>query len=154
MDYNGPTILVDSREQLPYSFTGLVPPSAIKITTLSAGDYSIEGLQDQVAGERKSLIDAYGTFGKGRDRFERELEKLSQYRFSFVVLEADWDTIVFRPPARSSLKPKTVIRSMAAWAIRYGVHFHWCPNRAAAEKWTYILLSRFHNDLKTGKIKI
>ncbi len=107
-----------------------------------------------MAGERKSLLDAYGTFGQGRERFERELEKLSRLRFGFVVIEADWDTICCRPPSRSKLKPKTVIRSMAAWAVRYGVHFYWCPNCAAAEKWTFILLERFWNDLQTGKITV
>ena len=50
-------------------------------------------------------------------------------------------------------KAKTVIRSMAAWAIRHGVHFYWMPNRAAAEKWTWILLDRFYQDVTSGKIK-
>lgn len=147
-------ILQDSREQKPFTFSSIVPQPIIKVAALKAGDYSIEGCESIIAGERKSLIDAYGTFGKGRDRFERELEKLAKYRFGFVVLEADFDTIIFRPPARSRLKPKTVIRSMAAWAIRHNVHFYWCPNRAAAEKWTFILLERFWNDLRDGKIKI
>jgi DNA excision repair protein ERCC-4 len=147
-------IIQDTREQAPYTFVCITPPPLVEVATLASGDYSVKGLEDRVAVERKSLVDAFGTFGQGRDRFERELERLSRLRFGAVVLEADWDTIVFRPPARSRLKPKTVIRSMAAWAIRHNVHFYWCPNRAAAEKWTYILLERFWNDSQTGKIKI
>ena len=147
-------IIQDTREQAPYTFACITPPPLVEVATLASGDYSVKGLESQVSIERKSLIDAFGTFGQGRDRFERELTRLSQLRFGAVVLEADWDTIIFRPPARSKLKPKTVIRSMAAWAIRHGVHFYWMPNRAAAEKWTYILLERFWNDLQTGKIKI
>ena len=147
-------IVVDTRENLPYTFASIAPPPLIEVGTLASGDYSLKGLTDKVAVERKSLIDAFGTFGAGRDRFERELERLAQLRFAAVVIERDFDTIVKRPPARSRLKPKTVIRSMAAWAIRHGVHFYWMPNRAAAEKWTYILLERFWDDLQTGKIKI
>ena len=147
-------IIRDTREQLGYTFACITPPPLVEVATLASGDYSVKGLTDKVAVERKSLGDAFGTFGQGRDRFERELVRLSQLRFGAVVLEADWDTIIFRPPARSKLKPKTVIRSMAAWAIRHNVHFYWLPNRAAAEKWTYILLERFWDDLQTGKIKI
>jgi ERCC4-type nuclease len=139
---------------LGYTFACISPPPLVEVATLSAGDYSLKGLEDQVSIERKSLPDTFGTFGQGRDRFERELERLSRLRFGAVVLEADFDTIIFRPPARSQLKPKTVIRSMAAWAIRHNVHFYWCPNRAAAEKWTYILLERFWKDLRDGKITI
>ena len=147
-------IIRDTREQRGWDFACIAPPPLVEVATLASGDYSVKGLEDQVAIERKSLPDAFGTFGQGRDRFERELTRLSQLRFGAVVLEADWDTIVFRPPARSRLSPKTVIRSMAAWAIRHGVHFYWLPNRAAAEKWTFILLERFWNDLRDGKIKI
>jgi len=43
---------------------------------------------------------------------------------------------------------------MAAWAIQHGIHFYWMPNRAAAEKWTFILLDRFYQDTASGKIKI
>lgn len=147
-------IIRDTREQRGWDFACITPPPLIEIATLTSGDYSIKGLEDQISIERKSLNDTFGTFGQGRDRFERELDRLSRLRFGAVVLEADFDTIIFRPPARSKLKPKTVIRSMAAWAIRYRVHFYWCPNRAAAEKWTYILLERFYNDLQAGKIRI
>jgi DNA excision repair protein ERCC-4 len=147
-------IIQDTREQAPYTFSCITPPPLVEVATLASGDYSLKGLENQVAVERKSLIDAFGTFGAGRDRFERELERLAQLRFAAVVIERDFDTIVKRPPARSRLKPKTVIRSMAAWGIRYGVHFYWLPNRAAAEKWTFILLERFWNDLQTGKINI
>lgn len=147
-------IIQDTREQTPYTFAKIIPPPPVEVATLSSGDYSVKGLERHIAIERKSLIDAFGTFGKGRDRFERELDRLSQLRFAAVVIEADFDTIARRPPARSRLKPKTVFRSMAAWGIRHGVHFYWCPNRAAAEKWTFILLERFWTDLQTGKIKI
>ena len=146
-------IIQDTREQAPYTFACITPPPLVEVATLASGDYSVKGLTDKVAVERKSLIDAFGTFGQGRDRFERELARLSQLRFGAVVLEADWDTIIFQPPARSKLKPKTVIRSMAAWAIRHGVHFYWMPNRAAAEKWTWISLDRFYQDVTSGKIR-
>ena len=147
-------VVVDTREQRPFTFACIVPPPKVVVATLQTGDYSLLGHEDQICVERKHLVDLFGTFGRGRDRFVRELERMAQMKFAAVVIEASFDTIIFRPPARSRLKPKTVIRSMAAWAIRHNVHFYWMPNRAAAEKWTYILLERFWDDLQTGKIKI
>ena len=146
-------IIVDTREQTPYTFASIDPIPIVEVATLKAGDYSLKGFENQIAIERKSLLDAFGTFGQGRSRFERELERLSIMRYTSVVIEADWDTIIRTPPARSKLLPKTVIRSIAAWQIRYGVHFTVCPNRAFAEKWTWILLDRFYRDIISGKIK-
>ncbi len=113
-------IIVDTREQRPYDFACIAPPPTVDVaTTPGAGDYSLKGYEAQVAIERKSLIDAFGTFGNGRKRFERELERLSKLKFTAVVIEADWDTIVLRPPARSQLLPKPIVSSIAPWSQRY-----------------------------------
>jgi len=64
------TIIVDSREQLPYKFQ---TPS-IK-AALDTGDYSIAGLEHFIAIERKTLPDLIGCLCNGRERFERELRR-------------------------------------------------------------------------------
>ena len=74
-------IITDTREQLPYSF-----PNALR-KALPAGDYSIEGLETQVAIERKSLNDLVGTLLRGRKRFARELSALQEYSFAAIVIE-------------------------------------------------------------------
>jgi DNA excision repair protein ERCC-4 len=137
------TIIQDTREQRPYDFKLCDPAPLVKVATLNAGDYSIEGLEDRVAIERKSLVDAFGTFGAGRERFERELERLASYRYALVVLEREWSAVFHRPPARSKLPPKVIHRSVIAWEIRYGVHFRLCPDREFAERSTYLSLLKF-----------
>jgi ERCC4-type nuclease len=47
------TILIDTREQRPLDFGSQLTRRA----TLATGDYSVEGLADSVAIERKSLAD-------------------------------------------------------------------------------------------------
>ena len=136
----------DTRERRGWDFACIDPQPQVVVATLRTGDYSIRGYEDDVCVERKELSDLFGTFGQGRDRFVRELERMSIMAFASVVIEADFDTIVRRPPARSKLLPKTVIRSIAAWQIRYRVHFTVCPNREFAERWTFILLERFWKD--------
>lgn len=146
-------IIVDTREQKPYDFACMTPRPAVEVATLTAGDYSLKGFEKLIAIERKSLLDAFGTFGTGRQRFERELERMINFRFAAVVIEADWDTIVRRPPLRSQLNPKTVVASIAAWCLRYRIHFWTCPDREFAERWTYRLLERFWKDMANEKKK-
>ena len=140
------TIIIDTREQLSFTFATIVPIPATIVATLQTGDYSIQGYENQITIERKSLTDLFGTVGKGRKRFEAELQRMVEYRFAAVVVEADWVTVLRHPPTRSRLNPKTIYTSVIAWQIRYGVHFWFCPNREFAQKTTYRLLDRFYRD--------
>lgn len=63
-------ILIDTREQAPYSFE-----TESETATLPTGDYSLEGGKDLIAIERKSIDDLIGCLTSGRDRFERELHR-------------------------------------------------------------------------------
>lgn len=74
-------IVIDTREQRPYSF-----PDSIR-EALPAGDYSLEGLQNQVAVERKSMDDFVNTILHSKRRFRAELTKLQSYSFAAVVIE-------------------------------------------------------------------
>lgn len=148
------TIVVDTREQLNYAFARPLRIGARRFTfstvraTLNAGDYSLVGYESSPAGiaiERKSLADAFGTFGKGRERFERELSRLALYKFAAVVVEAEWSTIFESPPLRAKLHPRSIVGSVIAWQIRFPM-IHWCflPGREAAEGYTARLLDRFY----------
>lgn len=149
----GPAVIIDTREQLGYSFSTLKAdvkdgggPLAVRTLrgTLHSGDYSLEGHTDAVAVERKSLSDLFGTLGQGRDRFERELERLSVMRCAHVVFEGEWSDVFTRPPRNSRLNPKTVGRSVLAWIERYpSIHWHPCPGREFAEAWTFRILQRY-----------
>jgi ERCC4-type nuclease len=140
-------IIADTREQRPYDFSCIVPPPAVEVSTLNVGDYSLKGFTDQISIERKSLLDTYGTFGQGRARFQRELERAIKLQFFAVVIESQWDEIVKRPPSRSRLNPKTIVASIAAWCQRFpNVHFFTVPGREFGERFTFRLLERFHKD--------
>ena len=139
-------IIVDSKEKIPYRFDNFRPLPEIKVANLPTGDYTVEGFEDKIVVERKSLIDAFGTFGKGRKRFENELERMVDFEYAAVVIEGDWIQILRNPPARSSFNPKSFYASVIAWQQRYHVHFWACPNRAFAERTTYRILERFLKD--------
>jgi len=54
-------ILIDSREQAPFPFTGL----RTERVALTTGDYSVKGAEDFIALERKSLPDLVSCFTSG-----------------------------------------------------------------------------------------
>lgn len=153
-------VVVDTREQAPFTFTGLTcdvadggGPLTIQTTrgTLKSGDYSLAGFETRVACERKSLADLYGTIGQGRDRFERELQRLSTYAYAAVVIEATWAEIAADPPPHTRLPPKTVYRSILAWDVRYPrIKWHAFGPRRLAEISTFRLLERFLREEWSG----
>ena len=148
------TVAIDDREKLPYAFSGIRAdacdgrrPLAVQTVRahLPTGDYSIVGHEvDGIAVERKSLEDLFGTLGQNRERFERELERLSAYRVAAVICEATWETMLGDPPPFSQLLPKTVHRSVIAWMQRYPT-VQWIPmgDRRLAEITTFRVLERY-----------
>jgi ERCC4-type nuclease len=149
-------VLVDQREKSPFDFAGLRSDARdgrceLVVTTkavhLVTGDYSIEGFENRVACERKNASDLFSSLGRGRARFQRELVRLDAMDFAAVVVEADWDEIINRPPERSRLRPKVIFRTVIAWQQRYPrVHWWACPDRRFAEVTTLRLLERYWRD--------
>jgi ERCC4-type nuclease len=89
-----PVVLVDSREQLPFSFSRF--GNWIKEerrATLKTGDYSVEGMQDVLTLERKSLQDLIGTLIHGRRRFIEECERMTQFRWRAILVEASYEDV-------------------------------------------------------------
>lgn len=156
------TVAIDTREQLPYSFTGLKSdaiagcrPLCVPLRTvcIPAGDYSIDGYVDQVAVERKSYADLSQTLTHGRRRFIAELEKLNRLTMAWVVCEVDFAGLMAGPPAFSQVNPKTLWRSVMAFQIRYPrVHWWLLPNREVAEAMTYRLLEKWWGEMVGGSI--
>lgn len=149
------TIIVDTREQLPYRFDDVRVDRRksfiwTQTKTLSTGDYSIAGFEDKICVERKSLVDLYGTLGSGRDRFEREFERMQDLDLSLVVVEATWKEIAF-PDIKdngetdynwnSSLSSNSVIGTIVAWSGKYPkTRWKAAGSRKLGEKMTFEFL--------------
>ena len=112
-----PVLLVDTREQKPLRFSHLPAESA----TLYTGDYSVRGLEEVFAVERKSLADLAGSLTRERDRFMREMHRLRGYRFPYLLAIGD-DMELSRLQAQGRLKLHQVEHSLRAIESRYGVH--------------------------------
>jgi len=133
---DGFTIAIDTREQQPYEIPGA------EVCTLPTGDYSIVGLLDRVAVERKSKADAYSSLGPGRARFRREFERLAALDYAAVVVE---DTVpgFLRRPSYSKMNPKAAISSLIAWSVRYRVPVFFAGDREHGRALTLKLLEMY-----------
>ena len=152
-------ILVDTREQFPYTFDGITADAKQKYAplaittdwhTLKTGDYSIAGFENDVCVERKSLEDLYSTLGQRREQFKAEHERMAMMQVfggaCCVVIEADWPTILYSPPEFSRLVPKVVFRTYLAWQQRYRIPWIAVTDRRMAEITAFRFLERFWRD--------
>lgn len=126
------TILIDTREQTPLS----MPRGFLsERTKLNTGDYSIKGFERSFAVERKSLQDLVQTIIRERERFEYELLRLMQYQFKRVLVEASYDAVAEVESYDFCLvNPKSIVASVNAFEVRYGVPFIFAGTRLKASK--------------------
>lgn len=173
------TILVDTAEGQPFDFSGfrgdakekyrpLVPKTryqALGRHPNSKGDYSIEGLENWLGVERKSLVDAQATllgFSKQRDgeyiqdlgrrdRFEKELDNLSGLHYGAVIVEATVEQVVQLAPEWGKkprhVNAKILHRTILAYQQDYRVPWHFCDGRRMAELTCLRVLQRAYRKL-------
>ena len=158
------TVLIDTQEQHPFTFQGMVQgaerkfrpliiPTEARYLGVAMADYSINGYEGRAHVERKSPQDAASTilgWGEHRDRFERELKNLSQMECCAVVVECTLGALiefVRSSPPRGRKTPdenaKIIYRQVLAWQQDYRVPWVFCDSRRLAEITTFRTLERF-----------
>ena len=126
-------VIVDSREQAPFAFQHeRYAGTTVESGALDTGDYSLAGLADKVAVERKSLPDLAACLSRERERFERELQRAAALDVFAVVIEASWHDLA-GGQYRSQLNPHSACQSVLAFTARYRVPFLFAGTRSGAE---------------------
>lgn len=134
-------IICDSREQLAYQFKTSHTCGALK-----TGDYSLEGFEDKIAIERKTLEDLIGCLCSGRKRFERELARGQELDYFALVIECSFSDLV-EGNYRSKMTPKSAIQSLLTFSVRYKLPIFFCDNRAYGQRVTESLLLKYAKEL-------
>ena len=135
------TIIIDTREQEPYSFDPLLAAAVRR--ALPAGDYSVDGLDGIVAVERKSLDDFVSTVIHSHDRFRAELRKLAEYRAACVVVEAGVSDLL-QGRFRGRAHPNAVLGNALSIVLDFRVPVFFCGSRQAACHFTQAYLLAAH----------
>lgn len=117
-----PVVLVDTREQQPFSFEAHKNWIASeKVVTLPVADYSIEGMESLIALERKSLMDAVGSLMTRRPEFLRMCEKLADYRWKVIIIEATYEDMKSPYRQETNAHPNGIVGSLDAIEAKYGI---------------------------------
>ncbi len=126
-------VIIDTREQRPLTLT--LPQNAeVTRRALTSGDYSLEGLEDVISIERKSLDDWIGTILNSRSRFRRELMRLQEYCYAAVVIEGGLSDIL-AGNYKSKVKPDSLLGMSCQLMLQYSpVHFIYAGDRPHAAR--------------------
>jgi ERCC4-type nuclease len=136
-----PTIIQDTQEKRPFVLTGY----PVEIKKLPVGDYGIRSFSDwnnpAFIVERKSLSDLIGSLTNGkkrsekrrRERFMREIEKLRQFRFAALLIEASRADME-EHSYTSQATPQSILASLDAIQVRCGIHVLWAGDSYGAAR--------------------
>ena len=141
-----PTVIVDTREQLAWTFD----PAVFQVVrrALPAGDYSLAGHEHRVAIERKSLDDYVVSVITGRERFGRELHKLAAFELGCVVVEGSLEDVLAHR-YRSGAHPNAIFGATTSIIVDRRVPVFFCSDRQIARRFVESVLLRFARATET-----
>ena len=123
------TIIEDTREQTPLDFTGHRGVESVR-SGLKTGDYSVQGYEDKICFERKSVPDLVGTLIGGHERFLREMDRMKDYEEKYILVEHSASKAYLYCERHGwEYKFDTIIQSLLAYAYHYRVRVKFCKNR-------------------------
>jgi hypothetical protein len=90
------TVIQDIQEKIPWQFLQSVYCAGTEVKHLETADYSLKGLEKKFVIERKRDT---GEFARNitQKRFERELIRLQEFEFPFLILEFTMSDILNFP---------------------------------------------------------
>jgi len=142
------TIIVDTREQIPWEF-GFHDTAKKKLDT---GDYSIQGFEDILAIERKKSVSEIAT-NLSESRFKDVLQRLSKIKHPYMVFEFSLDEVYSFPvgsdiPKRMWDKLKIsgnyIIKRLIEIQLEYGIQIVFCDDASNAERFSASLMKRIY----------
>jgi ERCC4-type nuclease len=142
-------VTIDSREQIPWSFPYKEVGSVI-VRKLDTGDYSVEGLEDVLCIERKKSVSEIAV-NILEARFEKELQRMVNYKYRFILCEFDYYHIDLYPVGSEIPKYKQkfikikggFIRSkLVEYSIKYGIHIVLCGSAEYANDYAMTIMKR------------
>ncbi len=142
------TIVVDTREQLP------LWTKKIERKKLDIGDYSIKGYENQIAIERKSLGDLFGTLSGGHKRFKKELMKSLGLEYFAIVIDGTYTQIQkkdFKGSYFSRMKGYVILKILFTLHVKYRINVFFASNRCESKRIIKSLFNSYINNKKKVK---
>jgi hypothetical protein len=142
------TIIVDTREQMPWEF-GFHTTSKKKLDT---GDYSIQGMESIFTIERKMSVSEIAN-NITENRFKDVLNRLNKIPHSYFIMEFNIEDVYSFPvgsdlPKRVwdklRIKGNYIMKILLEASINHNIHFLFCGDSNTAEKTAISLIKRIY----------
>ena len=133
------TVIKDTREQDGWFFSPYDKCEGMEIGTLHTGDYTLRGFEEVVCIERKASVSEIAmNLGRKKEAFQKEMERMKDFPFSFIVCEFDMDDVLKYPEgsnvpqkARSQVRVtgKYLLKCLMEFQIWYDTKIILCGNK-------------------------
>ena len=148
------TIIRDSREKkgCGWNFRASANCDGMKIQKLETGDYSLEGYEDLVMVERKTMTDLWGSLVQGRKRFLKEMDRALEYPIRYLIIEGTLKDVQ-KGIRYSKVTPDYIISMLISLEVRYDVHVIFTDKRTdIAQGYVRKLLAKLFDYCEKGVI--
>lgn len=144
--YDDFTIIIDTREQQPWSFEH----HAVANKKLDTGDYSIEGLENILGIERKKSVSEFAN-NITESRYQDVVSRLSQLKYSFLLLEFNLEDVLIYPigstvPKRMwgkiKISPAFLMKNILELELTHNIKVMFCGNASNAQKMAEYILRK------------
>ena len=146
MKHDDFTIIIDTREQQPWSFEHY----SVANHKLDTGDYSILGLEHLIGIERKKSVSEFAN-NITESRFKDVVIRMSQLKYSFLLLEFDLEDILIYPvgstvPRRMwdkiKISPAFILKHILELQINHNIKVVFCGDSSNAQKMAEHILKK------------
>lgn len=138
-------VIVDTKEKQPWTFNSF-PTISTTASSLKTGDYTIDGMEDILCIERKKSVAEFAQ-NITQARFLRELVRMKDFSYRFILLEFDLrhvDDFPMELPfrVRSIIKVNSafIMKKIVEIQIKYDINILMCSNRGYAENMAYSII--------------
>jgi hypothetical protein len=146
------TIVIDTREQKPWNFSNHVTANH----KLDTGDYSVEGLENILAIERKRNVAEFAN-NITEKRFRDVIDRLSKMPHSFILFEFDFDKVMSFPIGsdipkkiwdKIRISPSFIIKNIIDLQIEHNINIIFCGNSFNAEVIALAIMKKIYREHK------
>ena len=148
--YDDLKIIVDTREQQPWSFDF----NEIAVAKLDTGDYSVAGLEEVLCIERKKSVSEIAN-NIVEKRYKDWTKRMSKYKYKFLMLEFDLDD-VYRYPRipdvpkklweKIKVSPKFIIKCLIELQVYYNIQVVFCGDHGNAERLALSIMKKVYQN--------
>jgi len=150
------TIIQDTREQegKGWNFRASANANKMKRKKLDVGDYCIEGMENIICIERKTIGDLWSTLGlqKNYERFLREWDRAKNHQMKYLIIEGTVADIN-RGYQWSKVSANLIHAKLTSLQVKHNVHVIFAGRKDVAQSYTRSLLDKLYRYYLDGILK-